>query len=191
MQWKNHTKEVPDGAHAFLSPSNYHWLRYDKEKLLSVYANQLATLRGTQLHAFAAQAITLGQKLPKTHQTLNMYVNDAIGFHLQPEQKLYYSPYCFGTADAIGFSKSFLRIHDLKTGVTKASFDQLLIYAALFCLDYGIRPADLKGCEARIYQNDDIQITTFETDDIVPVIDKIVTFDQMISDFKEDEYLGF
>lgn len=37
----------------------------------------LATQKGTVLHAFAAQCILLGQKLPKSQKTLNMYVNDA------------------------------------------------------------------------------------------------------------------
>ena len=188
MQWKSHTREVAPGAHAFLSPSSYHWLRYDDEKILTVYSNHLAAMRGTQLHAFAAQCIALRQKLPRTSQTLNMYVNDSIGFHMQPEQTLYYSPNCFGTADAIGFQKGVLRIHDLKTGVSEASFDQLLIYSALFCLDYDIRPAILQRCEARIYQNDDVRTMNFETDDIVPVIDKIITFDNLINEYKEDAY---
>lgn len=156
-----------------------------------MYANHLAALRGTQLHAFAAQCIALGQKLPRTHQTLNMYVNDSIGFRMQPEQMLYYSPNCYGTTDAIGFHKKFLRIHDLKTGTSEASFDQLLVYAALFCLDYDIPPVMLSGCEARIYQNDDVRIMQFETDDIVPIVDKIVTFDSLLAEFKEDEYNGF
>lgn len=191
MRWNAHTKEVAPGSHAFLSPSAYHWLRYDQDKILDVYANHLAAVRGTQLHAFAAQCITLGQKLPKRHLTLNMYVNDAIGFRMQPEQVLYYSPNCYGTADAISFRQDTLRIHDLKTGVSEASFDQLLIYSALFCLEYDIRPASLKLCEARIYQNDDIRSEIFDATDIVPVMDKIVWFDSLITEFKEGEFDGY
>lgn len=191
MRWNAHTKDVTPGSHAFLSPSSYQWLRYDQDKILDVYANRLAAARGTQLHAFAAQCISLGQKLPKRNLTLNMYVNDAIGYRMQPEQVLYYSPNCFGTADAIGFRQNFLRVHDLKTGTSEASFDQLLIYAALFCLEYDIRPASLKGCEARIYQNDDIRIEQFDAPDIVPVMDKIVTFDNLIEEFKEGGFDGY
>ena len=32
------------------------------------------------------------------------YVNDGVGFKLTPEQILYYSPYCYGTADAISLT---------------------------------------------------------------------------------------
>lgn len=188
MQWKSHTKDIVEGSHAFLSPSDYHWLRYNEDKVIEVYKNRLAAMRGTMIHDFAARCIKLRQKLPRTGQTLNMYVNDSIGFHMTPEQKLYYSPYCYGTADAIGFQDNILRIHDLKTGVSEASFDQLLIYAALFCLDYDIQPASLKKCEARIYQNDNVRTMLFETDDIVPVVDKIIFLSKLISELKEDVY---
>ena len=188
MRWNDHTKDVAAGSHAFLSPSSYHWLRYDQDKILDVYANHLAALRGTEIHAFAAHCIKMNQKLPEKQLTLNMYVNDAIGFRMRPEQLLYFSPLCYGTADAIGFRENFLRVHDLKTGISETSFDQLLIYAALFCLEYDIRLASLKGCEGRIYQNDDVRIAEFGTDDIVPVMDKIVTFDSLINEFKEGDY---
>ena len=188
MRWNDHTRDVVAGSHAFLSPSSYHWLRYDQDKLLDVYANHLAALRGTEIHAFAAHCIRMNQKLPKRELTLNMYVNDAIGFRMQPEQVLYYSQFCYGTADTISFRDNFLRVHDLKTGITEASFDQLLIYVALFCLEYDVRPSSLKGCECRIYQNDSVKVADFGTDDIIPVMDKIVTFDSLISEFKEGEF---
>ena len=92
-----------EGQHAFLGASKYHWINYDDEKIATAYANHLATLKGTQLHEFAAQCIRLGQKLPRSEKTLNMYVNDAIGFKMIPEQILVYSENCFGTADAILF----------------------------------------------------------------------------------------
>ena len=80
-----------EGCHAFLGASKYHWINYDKEKLVAAYRNHLATLKGTELHDFAAHCIKLGQKLPKSQKTLNMYVNDAIGYKMRPEQVLYYS----------------------------------------------------------------------------------------------------
>ena len=62
-----------------------------------------------------------------------MYVNDAIGFKMTPEQILYYSDNCFGTADAILFRNNFLRIHDLKTGKISGTHGAAFeIYAALF-----------------------------------------------------------
>lgn len=99
-----------EGQHAFLGASKYHWINYSEEKVADAYAKFLATQRGTMLHAFAAQCILLGQKLPKSQKTLNMYVNDAIGYKMTPEQILYYSPNCFGTADAISFRNNMLRI---------------------------------------------------------------------------------
>ena len=106
---------------------------------------------------------------------------------MQPEQVLFYSYNCFGTADAIAFRKNFLRIHDLKTGVIPASLHQLEIYAALFCLEYEIKPGELDGIELRIYQNDDILIGNPEADIILPIMDKIVTFDRILDEIKEAE----
>ena len=146
----------------------------------------MATQKGTVLHDFAAQCIKLGQKLPKSQKTLNMYVNDAIGYKMTPEQILYYSENCFGTADSIAFRNGLLRIHDLKTGVIKAHIEQLMIYAALFCLEYKVKPAEI-DIELRLYQNNEIEIHEPETDEIVPIMDKIVTFDKVIKKVKEQE----
>ncbi len=174
------------GQHAFLGASKYHSINYDPEKLAESYSNFLAVQKGTVLHAFAAQCITLKQKLPKSSKTLNMYVNDAIGFRMIPEQVLYFSDNCFGTADAIVFRDGMLRIHDLKTGVTPAHMEQLIVYAALFCLEYNMKPSDIE-MELRIYQNDDVIGFVPSAEDIVPVMDKIITFDKIIDDIKSQE----
>ena len=175
-----------EGKHAFLGASKYHWVNYDNDKLAESFLRQQATLKGTILHDFAAQCITLGQKLPKSQKTLNMYVNDAIGSKMQPEQVLYYSDNCFGTADAIIFRNNLLRIHDLKTGVTPAHMEQLEIYAALFCLEYNKKPGEIE-MELRIYQNNEIVVHYPTADDILPIMDKIVTFDKIIEKLKMEE----
>ena len=175
-----------EGCHAFLGASKYHWINYDASKVAASYRSYLATLKGTELHDFAARCINLGQKLPKSKKTLNMYVNDAIGYRMTPEQVLYYSDNCFGTADSISFKDNLLRIHDLKTGVTPAHMEQLEIYAALFCLEYKVKPADI-DIELRIYQSDDIMIFNPTVEDIVPIMDKIITADKIISKIKEEE----
>ena len=172
-----------EGQHAFLGASKYHWVNYDNDKIAESYLKHQATLKGTILHDFAAQCIQLGQKLPKSQKTLNMYVNDAIGFKMQPEQVLYYSDNCFGTADAIIFRNNLLRIHDLKTGVTKAHMEQLEIYAALFCLEYNKKPGEI-DMELRIYQNNEIVVHHPTADDILPIMDKIMTFDKIIEKLK-------
>lgn len=175
-----------EGQHAFLGASKYHWINYSDEKVAEAYSKFLATQKGTVLHEFAAKCIQLGQKLPKSHKTLNMYVNDAIGFRLTPEQILYYSENCFGTADAIGFRNGLLRIHDLKTGVIPAHMEQLEIYAALFCLEYKIKPAEIE-MELRIYQSDEILYHKPTVEDILPIIDRIITSDKIIAKIKAEE----
>lgn len=175
-----------EGQHAFLGASKYHWINYDENKLVESYSNYMAAQRGTELHEFAAQCIRLGQKLPKSQKTLNMYVNDAIGFRMTPEQILFYSENCFGTADSIAFNKDFLRIHDFKSGVTPAKMEQLMIYAALFCLEYRKRPGDI-GMELRLYQSDDIIVATPTAENIAPIMDKIVSFDKLITKLKSEE----
>ena len=146
----------------------------------------LAKQRGTELHEFAAQCIKLRQKLPKSNKTLNMYVNDAIGYRMIPEQVLYYSDNCFGTADSIVFKDGLLRIHDLKTGVTPAHMEQLFIYDALFCLEYRIKPGEIQ-IENRLYQSDDILVAKPTSEDIVPIIDRIITSDKIIEKIKQQE----
>lgn len=184
MIFNNHS--MFEGQHAFLGASKYHWINYDENKLSASYLNHMATLRGTELHEFAATCIRLGQKLPKNQKTLNQYVNDAIGYKLKPEQILFYSPNCFGTADAIGFKNNLLRIHDLKTGAIPAHMEQLEIYAALFCLEYHMRPGDIE-IELRIYQNNQILYHNPTVEDIVPIMDKIVTFDKLIDKINKEQ----
>ena len=175
-----------EGQHAFLGASKYHWINYSDEKVAEAYSKFLATQKGTVLHEFAAKCIQIGQKLPKSHKTLNMYVNDAIGYRLTPEQVLYYSENCFGTADAIGFRNGLLRIHDLKTGVIPAHMEQLEIYAALFCLEYKIKPAEIE-MELRIYQSDEILYHKPTIEDILPIMDRIITSDKIIAKIKAEE----
>ena len=175
-----------EGQHAFLGASKYHWINYDEAKIAETYSRSMAARKGTELHDFAARCIKLGQKLPKSQKTLNMYVNDAIGYKMIPEQVLYFSENCFGTADAISFRNGTLRIHDLKTGSTPAHMEQLEIYAALFCLEYRMKPGEIET-ELRIYQNNEVIFLNPTAEDIAPIIDKIISFDKVIQRIKEQE----
>lgn len=174
-----------EGRHAFLSPSQYHWVNYDPEKLEERFYNSKAAERGTELHEYAAMAIRLGRKQPKTKDTISMFVNDAIGYSMTPEQPLYYSENCFGTADAISFNRNLLRIHDLKTGVGPTSMMQLEVYAAIFCLEYNFDPSEI-DIELRIYQLNEKEILVPESEDIRSLMDTIIQFDAMIEKFKEE-----
>ena len=184
MNFKNHSELA--GQHAFLGASKYHWINYDEEKLTDSYLKFLAVQRGTELHAFAYDCIRLGIKLPKIKKALNSYVNDAIGFRMTPEQTLYYSDNSFGTADTICFRDNVLRIHDLITGISPTSMNQLLVYSALFCLEYTIKPSDI-NIELRIYQSDSIEVHIPEPDEISRIMDKIILFDKRIEKIKSED----
>lgn len=184
MQFNKHEKL--EGLHAPFSASQSSWLRYDEDKLISVYRNKKASEIGTKLHAWAKETIDLGIKQPKSKKTLYSYVNDAIGFKMSTEVVLFYSERFFGTADAICFRNGVLRIHDLKTGVTKVHMEQLEIYAALFCLEYKIKPSEIK-IELRIYQNDEILYHKPTAEEIVPIMDKIVHLNKLLEAIDYEE----
>lgn len=186
MRFNSHSDLA--GKHAFLSASKSHWVNYDTEKLERVYRTAMAARRGSELHDFAQQAIKLGIRMSRVPKTINDYINDGIGFRMTTEQILVYSPRCFGTADTISFRDDVLRIHDLKTGVIPGKPTQLEVYTALFCLEYGVKPSTIRT-ELRIYQNDDVIIWEPELDDIVHIMDRIVTFDAFLSR-KEQEDLA-
>ena len=175
-----------EGKHALFGASNWHWINYTEEQMIEAYLNKLAVERGTKLHKFAAQCLELGQRLPNENKTLSMYVNDSIDYGMQPEQVLYHSVNFFGTTDAISFRNGLLRIHDLKTGKVPAHMEQLLIYNALFCLERKIKPSDI-DTELRIYQNNESLYYRPSTSDILPIMDKIVTMDQIIKERQQAE----
>ena len=175
-----------EGLHAPFGASQSAWLRYDDEKVLNVYSNMKAKEMGTRLHAWAKETIDLGIKQPRSKKTIYAYVNDAIGFKMDTEVVLLYSPRFFGTADSICFRNGFLRIHDLKTGKTPVHIEQLMIYAALFCLEYKVKPVDI-DVELRIYQSDEVLIHEPGPDEIMEIVDKIISSDKIINKLKYEE----
>lgn len=183
MNFNKHSKL--EGQHAFLGASKYHWINYDADKIVDSWKKYQAVKRGTELHELAKDLIRLGIKLPRSKKTFNMYVNDAIGYKMTPEQVLYFSPVAFGTADSICFRDGVLRIHDLKTGTIPASMHQLEIYAALFCLEYDYRPGEIQT-ELRIYQDNEVLVGQPTADEILPIMDKIITFDKIITNLMEN-----
>lgn len=196
------------GKHAMLPPSQPAWLNYSEDKLYQKYISTYAQTSGTLLHELAETLIKNRIKLKKTDKTVVLvhllengipraaieldriytnfmtYVNDAIGFRLIPEQPLVYSEYCFGTADAISFDGKLLRIHDYKSGTTPAKMEQLMIYAALFCLEYKFKPGQI-DMKLRIYQNDEIICHNPEADEIAPIMDTIIHHDKMLVELNE------
>lgn len=183
MEFNTHTNLI--GQHAFLSASKHSWINYEPDKLDRMFIASLAAKRGTELHKLAHDLIRLKVKLPRNQKTLSSYVNDAIGYRMRPEQILYFSENCFGTTDAISFKHNLLRIHDLKNGIIPASMSQLEVYAALFSMEYRIKPFEIET-EMRIYQNDEIIIQKADPDVITHIMSKIVTFDKRITHLKAE-----
>lgn len=191
------------GKHAMLAPSQPYWLDYDEDKLFQKFVSNHAQAMGTALHELAETLIKNGIKLKNSDKNVLLvhllqndipraaidmdrlfdnfkaYVNDAVGFRLTPEQPLVYSEYCFGTADAISFRNNLLRIHDYKSGTTPAKMEQLMVYAALFCLEYKFKPGEI-DMELRIYQNDEVICHKANADDILPIMDTIIRQDKLI-----------
>jgi hypothetical protein len=196
------------GKHSRFAPSQPYWLNYTEEDLYDKYISGYATDIGTAMHDLAETLITNRVKLNKADKKIVLvhllkygipnvaididrlysnfatYVNDAIGYCLTPEQPLFYSENCFGTADAISFRDKFLRIHDYKSGTTPAKMEQLLVYAALFCLEYDVKPGTIET-ELRIYQNDEIIYHNATAEDILPIMDTIVHHDKIIRNLHE------
>ena len=178
-----------EGLHAPFSASQSAWLRYDDNRALEVYENKKAAEIGTRLHAWAKETIDLGIKQPRSKKTLYAYVNDAIGFRMSTEVVLYYSDRFFGTADAISFRNGKLRIHDLKTGKIgkiESHLDQLEVYAALFCLEYRIKPGDIE-MELRLYKQDEVLVHHPTVEDIVSIMDKIKHLDKILEQREIEE----
>ena len=206
MNWNRHTNL--EGTHAFLSASKYAWIGKTNDELIVSYTNSYAQNIGTLMHAYAADCIRFREKLRKSdargakldlmrrgipefaidirsfYPTVMRYVNDSIDCMMDPEIVLYYSDLCYGTADAIQISGNTLRIHDLKTGFTPAKIDQLLIYAALFFLEYKYKPEKTRT-ELRIYQSDNILSYEPEIEKIKEVMEAIVEKDRVLQKLKE------
>ena len=203
-----------EDQHAFLSPSQYHWINYTEDKLVDRYLKTLAVQRGTELHEYAHKAIELNRMQPRNKDTVNMFINDAIGFKMTSEQPLFYDYVCFGTTDAISYKKNVLRIHDLKTGETEAHMEQLRIYAALFCLNYQKRvrelhkqglndieiaalfdvspkelhfdPELMNSIELRIYQYGEVRTEIADPKEILRLMDIIVSSVGVIKNVKAE-----
>lgn len=209
MLWNNHYKDVPEGAHAMLGASQHAWLNYDESKLFTAYKRKYAQAIGTLTHDYARKYIRYGQQakagdktglfvhlldshipanvidINKLFDTWRLYVNDSVRNRMRPEQVLYFSKNSFGTADAISFRKNKLKVFDLKTGEGKATMDQLYIYVALFCLEYEFSPGEIE-IETRIYQSGDYIVESPTASDILPIMDQIETFDDLLDRYREE-----
>jgi hypothetical protein len=205
-----------EGRHAILSPSSWRWINDDIESLTKRICSQYLSTIGTILHDVARKHIKHRIKLnkydkknvmlelveqgipPMVIDTINFdvmyenfmkYVNDSIAFKMTPEVVLRVSNYLYGTTDAIKYDEEirFLRIHDYKSGTTPAHIEQVIIYAAYFCLEYGIKPSSLSGCELRIYQAPEPIIYEPTAEELVHTIETVIMCDNFMSKMWEEE----
>lgn len=178
-----------------LSASKGHWIGYDDDKIRLTFHSQLQAARGTRLHGLASEHIELGVKMPQNNQTINAYVNDAIGFRMSPEVVLKATEHAFGTADAIGFRLELdpdtneqipvLRVFDLKTGTTRTNFRQLYIYCAYFCIEYDVDPYRIQF-EVRIYQNDEVKVEFPSQEEIFRIMRKTRNATNIVDTLREE-----
>ena len=183
MHFNKHSNLIDQ--HSFLSPSKHHWIHYTPDKLSRVYLSHMAIQLGVKYHKIASELVDMEIRMNDVNGVIAQYVNDCIKDHMTTEQPLYYSDNCFGTADAISFENNYLKIYDLKTGLSPVSIEQLRIYAALFCLEYQYNPHDIK-IELRIYQNNKPMLTEFaDPDEISKIMDQIELCDGIIENIKE------
>lgn len=190
-----------EGKHAILGASKHSWLNDNDEQVVARYINSFSTVIGTLVHDYAKDRILhrlpmednrseknalllhlLKNDIPfrvidldRLFYNLLPYVNDAIGFKMTPELVLYYSDYSFGTADALSYGRGVLRIHDLKTGTSATSMDQLMVYSAWFFLEYKKEVNFQKSrTELRIYQNNEVLCHTPTNDEIFAIMERII-----------------
>ena len=211
MTFTKHSDKV--GKHAMLSASTWRWINDTPDELIRRLALQYAPVIGTHLHGIACNHIKFSVKLnrydrknvllellakgvpgmildaidfDRIFDNLMAYVNDCIGFKMSPEVVLMYSDTMWGTTDAIHFDERarFLRIHDYKSGFGSVYMEQLMIYEALFCLEYHVNPEDIDN-ELRIYQGCDILYHNPTPEDIRAYMDQIVMADRILQDLKQ------
>lgn len=170
------------------------------ESLMKRYKAYYATQIGTLLHEYAKDRIDYSIRLNKSskgdvllyllknriprevididyiYDNFMAYVNDGIGFRMDTEITLVYTRECLGHADTINYSndKHILRIHDYKSGIAPAHIEQLKAYAALFYLEYMLKPED-NTTILRIYQTDNQIEETPEPEEIRNVMNTIIS----------------
>src|SRR3954471_9682483 len=80
LRWNKHSHL--EGQHAFLSPSSYHWINYDEEKLRGRYKQLRAALERVEQHRYAA--ICIDEKIVQDDErtTVGLYINQCIQYKM-------------------------------------------------------------------------------------------------------------
>lgn len=137
----------------------------------------------TRLGYYGSTLLHFMKYLPEeTFGTIKTYVNDCVAAKMDTEVRIEFSENFFGTADAIRFDDKTLKVFDLKTGVMPAKIEQPIIYACLYLLSNRIDPKQVP-VEVRIYQNNDILQATPGPEDLIPIMNKIIHFDNIMNEY--------
>lgn len=210
MNWNDHSDLK--GRHALYSPSSCDYIGHKDDCPEDMYKRRksfYAAAMGTALHEYAEDRIRYKLRLAKSskndvllhllksdiprdvididfiYENYMNYVNDAIGYRMDPEIALYYSDAFFGHADSICFTndkgKKVLRIHDYKSGVLPARMKQLKQYAALFFLEYKVNPSDV-DIILRLYQVDNEVEEIADVNEIREIMDIIIDKTKMYNE---------
>lgn len=208
LKYNDHSDITKFNKHALLSASQSSWVNKDDDQVLMQWARGYSQALGTAMHEMAyfhikhlfkvskaskkeillqllsrynipEAAIEIGFDFDLLFENWMIYVNDAIGFRLEPEVPLKYSDIAFGTADAVLpldsiIKNNIIRIHDYKSGTSPVHASQLLVYDAFLCLEYDLRPGDFKHilCFYQVKKDEDgIFIPTVSTYE--PTVDEL------------------
>lgn len=178
-------KELGTEIHAYAA--NEIRLFHKKTSVKTIYQEIESYIASTHLDYKTEDITDLGWTYIKHLDTISNeaiatvkdYINDGVSMRMNVEEVIYYSDYFFGTSDTLLFKNNKLVIHDLKTGMTQPHMEQLMIYAALFCLQHKVAPGTIE-MELVIYQNADKEFYYPGADEILPIMDKIVTIDKAL-----------
>ena len=64
--------------------------------------------------------------------------------------------------------------------------EQLEVYAALFCLEYKVKPSEI-AIELRVYKNDEVVCHTPEPEAITEIMNKIVHLNKILEKIDYEE----
>ena len=73
-----------------------------------------------------------------------------------------------------------------KTGKIEDHIEQLEVYAALFCLEYKIKPGSI-DTELRLYKQDEVLVHHPEVDTITHIMDRIIHLDKLLASVEGKE----
>ena len=145
-----------------------------KEIETYIYAKYTFLSEDLKISEYGKKLLIYLKFVPKEVLEVTMcYINDGIRYGMNVEQGLKYSEFVYGHADTICFKNNILRIHDLKTGDGPAHIEQLKLYAALFCLEYVIKPSTIK-IELSLYHWDEITQLEPDLEEIINLMDSII-----------------